>query len=284
MNCHYCKKSFISERALLDHKRRSKYCLAIKEIEKLKLERIEKLKIEHDKEIEKLKLEHDKEIEKLKLERDKETEMIERDKYKQEYDRKIEKLKLERDIEKLELERDMYKRERDMYERERDMYKRERDEEHKTIKQLALRPTNTTNTLVFAGPLDLSEKRVRDCVDSNLSLNHICNGQKGVAKFAIEHLLRSEDGKKLYICTDTSRNSYTYKGTNGEIIKDKEAGKLTKTIYEPIKEKTKNIVRPLMGDDIAIDFDKISDGYMSITDLQNDNKEFCKTLNQSLQR
>ncbi len=201
------------------------------------------------------------------------------DKIKQEHNKEIIRLKQERDkdIEKLKNERDMCKQ-------ERDIYKQERDESNRTLKQLALRPTTTTNnSVIIVGSLDLNPNRINDCVDNNFNVNHVRNGQIGVANFAIEYFLTNNNGERLYIPTDTSRNSYTFKGRNGELLKDKEAAILTKSIYEPIRSKSWQIVEPMMVEDVGDDFDQISNGYLEISDLHVDNKEFCKKLNRELQ-
>jgi hypothetical protein len=128
----------------------------------------------------------------------------------------------------------------------------------------------------FPGPLDLSVDKIRAAVESGFTINHVNNGQKGVADFAIKHMLTDEDDN-LYICTDTSRYVYKYKGTNGEIVKDSGAAKLTKAIYNPIKDKASQITT-------GIDCDDIDSGkYMSIMTLNNNNTEFCSRLAEQLQ-
>lgn len=252
MICQICNKTFSSKRLLSDHQKRSKNCSNIKNS-------IDKIKQEHNKEIIRLKQERDKDIEKLKHELDI---------CKQEHNKDIEKLK----------------NERDMCKQERDIYKQERDESNRTLKQLALRPTTTTNnSVIIVGSLDLNPNRINDCVDNNFNVNHVRNGQIGVANFAIEYFLTNNNGERLYIPTDTSRNSYTFKGRNGELLKDKEAAILTKSIYEPIRSKSWQIVEPMMVEDVGDDFDQISNGYLEISDLHVDNKEFCKKLNRELQ-
>jgi len=57
-------------------------------------------------------------------------------------------------------------------------------------------------------------------------------GQKGVAKFAYDTMLKDEEGKLKYICTDPSRQIFQYKNEEGEIQKDVKAKKLTKALLD----------------------------------------------------
>ena len=55
-------------------------------------------------------------------------------------------------------------------------------------------------------------------------------------------LLKDDDGKSTYICTDTSRQIFKYKDTLGDIQKDVKAKKLTKILLDAgLKEKNNNI-------------------------------------------
>ena len=56
--------------------------------------------------------------------------------------------------------------------------------------------------------------------------------QKELAQFITEHLLKDDDGKSTYICTDTSRQIFKYKDTLGDIQKDVKAKKLTQTLID----------------------------------------------------
>lgn len=137
---------------------------------------------------------------------------------------------------------------------------------------------NKRNTIVFPGSLDLSQENIKHIVDEKLTIDHIRNGQRGLAKFFVEHLLTKE-GKPLYICSDKSRNNYIYKGMNGEIVRDHNARNLTKAIYKPVHIKTKNVVTTAIN---VIDIDEMMSGYGSISNLDKDNTAFYKTLNKLL--
>jgi hypothetical protein len=88
--------------------------------------------------------------------------------------------------------------------------------------------TNTNNTVMMMKPFDMNDKEViSKAVSDSFNQNHLLCGQKGVAKFAAEYLLKDENGDPKYICTDPSRQVYKFKTPSGEIEKDLKANKLT---------------------------------------------------------
>jgi hypothetical protein len=73
---------------------------------------------------------------------------------------------------------------------------------------------------------------IKNLIDNYLTINHIVDGQKGLANFVRETMLIDDNGIPKYICTDPSRNIFKYKDTNGEIKKDIEAKKLTGSLVK----------------------------------------------------
>ena len=100
------------------------------------------------------------------------------------------------------------------------------------------RPTtivsNTTNNILnIATSMDFENiEHIKNLIDNYLTINHIIDGQKGIANFVKEKMLIDENGIPKYICTDPSRNIFKYKDTNGEIKKDVEAKKLTVSLVK----------------------------------------------------
>lgn len=150
--------------------------------------------------------------------------------------------------------------------------------------------TNTRNTIVFPEPLDLSREHIEPIAEK-LTIDHVREGQLGIVKFTHDNVLTTEDGKRKYICCDRSRNIYTFKGKNGEILRDYQARNLIKAI-EPIREKAGVIGRDEIEkferenregnryDEERVD--AMMSGCGSIMNLDNDNTVFCKTLNKLL--
>jgi hypothetical protein len=75
-------------------------------------------------------------------------------------------------------------------------------------------------------------EHIKNLIDNYLTINHIIDGQKGIANFIKETMLIDDNGIPKYICTDPSRNIFKYKDTNGEIKKDVEAKKLTVSLVK----------------------------------------------------
>ena len=122
--------------------------------------------------------------------------------------------------------------------------------------------------MIINTPLDFNDKdKVREIINSKFNMDYIIDGQKGIAKFAVDHVLTDENGDLKYICTDPSRQIFKYKDIHGDIQKDVEAAKLTNYLLEGgIKEKSNNLVIDytkdengcLDGEKFAFIADKIS--------------------------
>ena len=111
---------------------------------------------------------------------------------------------------------------------------------------LASRPTISTinnNTRVdnLLISVDFKESTIKDNVDSNFTLEHLNDGLRGVAKFTKDYIVKSEDGKQKYICSDPSRGIFKYKDENGVVQKDVKATKLKNAIKDPIITKSKSL-------------------------------------------
>jgi len=93
--------------------------------------------------------------------------------------------------------------------------------------------TTTNNNLNIATSMDFDNiEHIKNLIDNYLTINHIVDGQKGIANFVKETMLIDDNGIPKYICTDPSRNIFKYKDTNGEIKKDVEAKKLTGSLVK----------------------------------------------------
>ena len=95
--------------------------------------------------------------------------------------------------------------------------------------------TTKTQNLIIS---DWRPEVIQDKVEENFKLEHIEDGIKGVARFATKYIIHSEDGVKSYQCTDSNREVFMYKDTEGVVQKDIKARKLKDAIKEPILKKT----------------------------------------------
>jgi hypothetical protein len=162
-----------------------------------------------------------------------------------------------------------------------------------TIERLAInaihKPTttnnNTTNnTLNIMSSLDFNNvNKIKNLIDDNYNINYAIDGQKGLARFVVDNLLKDENGELLYVCTDPSRQIFKYKDDSGEIKKDVEAKKLTNYIVDGgIKKKTIDVSNEWYTDDKGgVDTDKFNimiERQQNILKLQDDNSSFKKEL------
>jgi len=162
-------------------------------------------------------------------------------------------------------------------------------EDHEVLKEIAKQPKNTTttntttNTLNITTCLDFDNiDKIKDVIEKDFNIDYAINGQKGIAKFVKDKLLKDDNGKPLYICTDTSRQIFKYKDNKGDIKKDVEAKKLTEYIVDGgIKKKTVDVASEWYVDDGGIDmekFDIMMNPQQSILKLNDDNTVFKKEL------
>ena len=217
--CEYCSKILSSKQKLESH---TKKCEIITEKEEFKCEYCDKILSTKQSIIHHLNLcdkKKDIEIKELK-------EQIEtKDKELKEKDKLVIKLKIYNEN---------YEKQ---FEKQEDQIKELQDKLENLANKAIDRPTivsNTTNnSLNIATSMDFNNiDHIKNLIDNYLTINHVVNGQKGIANFVRETMLLDDNGKLKYVCTDPSRNIFKYKDTNGEIKKDVEAKKLTVSIIQ----------------------------------------------------
>ena len=130
-----------------------------------------------------------------------------------------------------------------------EIYKKISEDNHECIKDIAKQPKtytqqiqNNNNKYLNLTPLNLTAEYVKDQVENNFTKNNFLEGQKGVAEFVFDNLLKDENGKTKYICDDSSRHKYSYKTEDGQIMVDLRAKKLTDMIKNDIIKKSNNII------------------------------------------
>ena len=187
-------------------------------------------------------------------------------------------------IEKLLLKLTALATENTQLKSENTFLKEENAEYRKTIADIAKTPqtiNNTTNTtqnnLLMLTPFELNRERFSNMIKESFTKDYMIEGQKGVAKFAVDKLLRDENGKLQYVCTDPSRQIYKFKTVEGEMERDVKARKLTKSIMEELKKKAQNITLQTVTDDSDV-FMLLTNNFQDINDLEEDNAEFRNTL------
>jgi len=165
--------------------------------------------------------------------------------------------------------------------------------DHQCLKEIANQPkiitNNTTNTttnkiLNVVSPLDLNDyEYIKEAINNNYKLDYIFSGQKGLAQFALDNILKDDKGNLKYICTDPSRQIFKYKDTYGDIQKDVEAKKLTNFLVEGgITNKACDIAKQWWTDENGNTntgkFEILLDKTESMIKLEEDNTIFKKEL------
>ena len=228
--CEFCKTCCKTKYILQQHKKRSKSCLEMQgtsstiecEFCSRKLSTQDSLtahlqicKQKKNSDMEKQKKEYDRKISKQK--KDYEDQL---DKQKKDYEDQFDKQKkdmggvienLKETISKLEAKLEKF--------------------EDAVI--ASKKPTNTTNNnnIVVANTLNLNDtERFKSIIQEKLTKNVVCNGQRGLAKFAVENLLKDSEGKLMYKCVDPSRHNFEFTNSDGIVEKDVRAIKLKRAL------------------------------------------------------
>jgi len=80
---------------------------------------------------------------------------------------------------------------------------------------------NTNNNIKNMVVFNLSE-RINPAL-SNYTKEHLLQGAKGTAKWINENIITDENGNKLYICSDRSREIFKFMNEKGEVVTDVKA-------------------------------------------------------------
>ena len=168
---------------------------------------------------------------------------------------------------------------------ENTIYKELSNRNQSTVEEIAkqtkqhIHTTNTTQTNVYNNmkPLDINKENFFKIIQESYNKDYFLDGQKGVAKFVVEKLLKDEDGKLMYVCTDPSRSIYRFKGQDGSIEKDVKAYKLTNCLLENVTKKCHSIADTEIEKDKTM-FVSYSETYMDIADMINDNSPYLAAL------
>jgi hypothetical protein len=155
-------------------------------------------------------------------------------------------------------------------------------ENQSTINEIAKQPrvqTNNNNKIMIATPMDMSYSAINQAIQSNFSDEYLIQGQKGAVRFAYDNILKDEQGKLKYICTDAARQIFQYKNEEGKVQKDVRATKLAKALLDgEIKQASHKIACEKMAGGGDMEFQAFTNNYYEIKDMEEDNSEFSKEL------
>ena len=273
--CEYCNNVFKSLKTLNQHKRLAKFCL-IKQKKQLICEHCNNISYS-DKDFEY----HQNHC------------IIFLKSKNQELEEKIKELNDEnKDIVYYQTETEFYRKQ--VTEKEKQLIEKDNQIKHlqeqivSITKTAVSKPTTTNNNninnkILNMSILNLDSENVKSIINDKYNLDVISEGQKGVAKFATNFLLKDSDGNLNYVCTDASRKIFKYKNNAGELEKDMNAQRLTDILTDNgIFNTTSQITKDhWTNDDGSIDDDKFSKLFsktLEINSLKEDNTIFKNEL------
>ena len=270
--CVYCKKEFTSSSILKNHKKTANYCLKIQEKYDITIE-------ETDLEIEnksyqckfcnknfssKICFQKHLDICVIKLKiviRELSHNLNEKEKIIEEQKQRMKTIRLEI---------------------ENSFYKQREERSTNVVEQIAKQPriqNNNHNKILITTPVDLSQPTVQLAIENSFSDEYLIQGQKGVARFAVDNILKDEHGKLTYICIDPARQIFQYKNKDGSMQKDVRATKLTKAILDgELKQTSHKIAWDKMEGAGNETFMSYTTHYQNIQGMEKDNSEFSKEL------
>ena len=146
----------------------------------------------------------------------------------------------------------------------------------KVIEEIAKQPRHQTTNNLILPTIDTSQETVNRVVATSYSMNHFCSGQKGVARFAVDHLLVDENDQLGYVCTDPSRGTFKHLSDEGEIVRDVKASRLTTKLAQPIKAKAGQLAGQLVEMDRGNKelFNEATRRLQDVSELGEDNSAF----------
>lgn len=270
--CQYCNKEYSSKSNLIKHQTTTKKCLNIQKSMKVKIsdnilcQYCERVFINKQAMIKHENICKTKKYEIQTLKADLEKCQIELEKYK------LENQKLKEDVACLKAANKVY------------------NEIVKNNNQITINNNNNktnnnySKNITFNSSLNLNDiDKISDIINNKYNINHLLQGQKGVAHFVVENFLKDDYGNLKYICSDPSRKVFNYQNEEGNIEKDLSANKLTNGIVAGgIKEKTINLASTwYTKSDDSIDKDKFRiavKNQESILEIDQDNNSFKNEL------
>lgn len=157
-----------------------------------------------------------------------------------------------------------------------------------SVISMASRPTfvssvttnKTTNNMNILNLTDTD--RIRSLLCNELSAEMIGNGQRGIAQFAVQHILTDSNGNLLYKCVDPARQNFVFINENGHSERDVKAFKLGNALS---KSDLKTIVFR-KGDDLwmidgKVDSDRMhffQDKLLEIGQMESDASKFTAEM------
>ena len=235
MLCEFCKKEFSTKTNLIVHQKNAKYCLEIqgKENKNFGCEYCKKGFTSRQTLNEHLDICKEKQKNEYVLMEIKYKETIK----KLEYDMHIKYVEMEQNYQREITKTEQYFKDK-LEEKDTLIMKLEAKLEkfENAVIANTRNPTttnNNNNTIVLANTLNFNDtEKFKSIIGQGLTKNIVCNGQKGLAKFVFDNILKGPDGKLMYKCVDPSRQNFEFTNSDGIVEKDVKAIKLKRALIE----------------------------------------------------
>ena len=244
MECKFCKNKFSTKYTLAYHQKNNKSCLSIqvKETDTIEIQ-LKNCEFCHKSfSVKNLKTH----LQTCKKKKQFDVEEKIRKDIKGEYETKMEEIKGEFETKMEEIIEDMKEENQKLkdyiikLETKSEIYSKDHDELIKIAKQPKNVKTNITNTSTTNFLTDT--EKVKKLLDTKYDRFVLAQGQKGIAKFAVENILTDDNGDLNYICVDPSRGIFKYQNDEGGFEKDVKAEKLTNLLFNSdLREKTRTL-------------------------------------------
>jgi uncharacterized protein YecT (DUF1311 family) len=114
---------------------------------------------------------------------------------------------------------------------------------------ITVRNTKASNRLV---PYDLNAEIITRVINEKFTESVLRGKSKGVAKFAMTHLLQGENGTMKMVCTDMSRKKFACMDSEENVYIDVRASRLLDVLVPAIEEKSLEIIKQKTGEDMCI--------------------------------
>ena len=136
------------------------------------------------------------------------------------------------------------------------------------VEEIAKQPrvattNNNHNKILINTPMDLSQPTVQKAIQNGFSDEYLVQGQKGVARFAYDNILKDEQGKLKYICTDAARQIFQFDNEPNTPTKYGVRGIPTMLLFKDgeLKSTTHKMACDKMKDGSADEFNMYTDNY-----------------------
>jgi len=153
-----------------------------------------------------------------------------------------------------------------------------------SVAEASKTPTITYNTNSNNGNinnnqiLNLSPEVLEPILREKLTFDIAKQGQKGLASFVLNNMLKGPNGELKYKCKDTARQNFEYINKNGDVEKDVRAKKLSQALVDGGVEKIAGEVSSKEWKDDGEKYERYGEKVTEIVTLSTDDSTFRNTL------